>query len=51
MRIGELSKRTRVSVRMLRYYENLDLLRPARTAAGYRTYGTTEEQTVREFVR
>lgn len=38
MRIGELSRRTGVSVRMLRYYEEEQLLRPARAESGYRHY-------------
>lgn len=38
MRIGELSARTQVSVRMLRHYEQRGLLAPRRTANGYRDY-------------
>ncbi len=38
MRIGALSKRTGVSVRMLRYYEQEGLLHPPRTESGYRDY-------------
>ncbi|EJN12243.1 putative transcriptional regulator [Bradyrhizobium sp. YR681] len=49
MRIGELSRRTGVSVRMLRYYEAEGLLAPPRTDAGYRDYGAAEEQTVRRI--
>lgn len=45
MRIGELSRRTGVPARMLRYYEQQGLLRPAREANGYRCYapGTVEQ--------
>jgi len=39
VRIGELSRRTRVSVRMLRYYEEQGLLVPGRATNGYREYG------------
>lgn len=39
MRIGELSKRTRIPVRMLRYYEERGLLSPTRTANNYRDFG------------
>jgi DNA-binding transcriptional MerR regulator len=38
MRIGELSRRTGVDQRLLRYYEQQDLLHPARQANGYRVY-------------
>jgi DNA-binding transcriptional MerR regulator len=38
MKIGELSRRTGVPARMLRYYEEQDLLDPERTASGYRWY-------------
>lgn len=38
MRIGELSKRTSVPSRLLRYYEEQGLLTPCRAANGYREY-------------
>ncbi|MDX6205247.1 MAG: hypothetical protein QOE76_3682 [Frankiales bacterium] len=38
MKIGELSARTNVSTRLLRYYEEQGLLSPARLANGYRDY-------------
>ncbi len=46
MRIGELSKKTGVSVRMLRYYEAQGLLNPPRTPSGYRSYGMNDVDTV-----
>lgn len=46
MQIGELSKRTGVSVRMLRYYEQENLIRPARRASGYRDYDDDDERIV-----
>jgi DNA-binding transcriptional MerR regulator len=49
MKIGELSRRTGVSVRMLRYYEAEGLLAPQRTGSGYRDYGPLEEITVRRI--
>jgi DNA-binding transcriptional MerR regulator len=49
MQIGDLSKRTGVSVRMLRYYEQEGLLTPARRDSGYRDYGCAEERTVRRI--
>ncbi|MEU5875018.1 MerR family transcriptional regulator [Glycomyces sp. NPDC047369] len=38
MRIGELAKRTGVSVRSLRYYEERELLASERTPGGHREY-------------
>jgi DNA-binding transcriptional MerR regulator len=49
MQIGKLSRRTGVSVRMLRYYEEEGILQPARRDSGYRDYGPTEEQLVRRI--
>ena len=46
MKIGELSRRTGVSVRMLRYYEGEGLLAPQRTLSGYRDYGPADEEAV-----
>ena len=41
MRIGEVARRTGLTAKTLRYYENLGLLpAPPRTQAGYRTYDT-----------
>ncbi|MEX5708413.1 MerR family transcriptional regulator [Parafrankia sp. FMc6] len=47
MRIGELARRTGASERMLRYYEEQDLLRPARRPSGYREYQETDVRMVR----
>ncbi|MQM26663.1 MerR family transcriptional regulator [Glycomyces sp. NEAU-7082] len=38
MLIGELSRRTGVSARLLRYYEEQELLHSERDANGYRSY-------------
>jgi len=46
MKIGELSRRTGVSIRMLRYYEAEGLLAPERTEGGYRDYEATDEDMV-----
>lgn len=46
MRIGELSTRTGVSVRSLRYYEQQDLLEPQRSSAGHRIYSNEDERRV-----
>jgi DNA-binding transcriptional MerR regulator len=42
MRIGELSQRTEVPTRMLRYYEEQGLLEPQRDPSGYRSYAATD---------
>ncbi|MER5325307.1 MerR family transcriptional regulator [Streptosporangium roseum] len=47
MRIGELERRTRVNRRLLRYYEEQDLLHPERTPSGYREYAESDVATVR----
>ncbi|WP_425825451.1 MerR family transcriptional regulator [Streptomyces fractus] len=49
MRIGELSRRTGVHERLLRYYEEQRLLHPARRPSGYREYGEADVQTVRRI--
>jgi DNA-binding transcriptional MerR regulator len=46
VKIGELSRRTGVSVRALRYYEEKGALRPERTSSGYRTFRDADVQTV-----
>lgn len=46
MKIGELSRRSGVSIRMLRYYEAEGLLKPRRTESGYRDYDEVDEQAV-----
>ena len=42
MRIGELSGRTGVPARLLRYYEEQDLLHPERDGSGYRSYSEAD---------
>lgn len=37
--VGQLAKKTGVSIRSLHYYENLGLLHPKRSEGGYRLYG------------
>jgi DNA-binding transcriptional MerR regulator len=49
MRIGELARRTGVSPRLLRYYEQQHLLRPTRLASGYREYDEDAVETVRRI--
>lgn len=46
MKIGELSRRSNISIRMLRYYEAQGLLKPHRSEGGFREYGPVDEQTV-----
>jgi Cu(I)-responsive transcriptional regulator len=51
MNIGEASRASGVSAKMIRYYEETGLIPPAgRTASGYRIYGPKEVQILR-FVR
>lgn len=51
MRIGELAKRVNISVRTIRYYEEIGLLSPPdRTAAGYRTFSEPHVVRIR-FIR
>ncbi|MFH7595572.1 MerR family transcriptional regulator [Streptomyces racemochromogenes] len=45
--IGELSRRTGVSERLLRYYERTDLIQAERRANGYREYDDQAVETVR----
>lgn len=49
MRIGELSQRTGVSIRLLRYYEEQGLLSPERGANGYRAYRDHDVTVVRQI--
>ncbi len=46
MKIGELSARTGVSIRSLRYYEQQGLLTPMRSENGYREYTPFAEEQV-----
>lgn len=47
MKIGELSARTGVSVRSIRYYEEQGLLSPTRLENGYREYSPFAEEQIR----
>ncbi|MDO3701346.1 MerR family transcriptional regulator [Micromonospora sp. C28SCA-DRY-2] len=49
MRIGELSRRTGVHERLLRYYEQQGLLQPNRRPSGYREYSDSHVETVRRI--
>lgn len=51
MNIGEASEASGVSAKMIRYYEEIGLVRPAsRTASNYRLYGEEEVHRLR-FIR
>jgi DNA-binding transcriptional MerR regulator len=49
MKIGELSRKTGVSVRALRHYEEQGLIRPDRSANGYRDFGEAAVEAVRQI--
>jgi DNA-binding transcriptional MerR regulator len=49
VRISELARRTGTSPRALRYYEEQSLLRPDRSASGYRDYDERAAQAVRHI--
>jgi DNA-binding transcriptional MerR regulator len=49
MKIGELSRRTGVPTRMLRYYEEQDLLHPERAGNGYRRYSVSAVYRVQQI--
>src|SRR4029077_4800893 len=45
--IGELSRRTKVKIETIRYYERIEMLpAPPRTASGRRVYGHAETRTL-----
>lgn len=45
----EMVRRTGVHERLLRYYEQQQLLQPARLSSGYRVYGEPDVETVRRI--
>jgi DNA-binding transcriptional MerR regulator len=49
MRIGELARRTGVTVKAVRYYESLGLLEARRLGNGYRDFGERDIRVVREI--
>jgi DNA-binding transcriptional MerR regulator len=49
MLIGELAERAGTSTRTLRYYESHGLVRPGRSANGYRVYDEAELRVVNEI--
>lgn len=49
MRIGELARRSGVSARSLRYYEQHDLIAAARDTNGYRVYTEDDVRLAREI--
>jgi MerR family copper efflux transcriptional regulator len=51
MNIGEAAKATGMSVKMIRYYESIDLIQPhGRAESGYRIYKESDVHVMR-FVR
>jgi DNA-binding transcriptional MerR regulator len=49
MRIGVLARRTGVNQRLLRYYEEQNLLRPTRRPSGYREYAESDVMQVQHI--
>jgi DNA-binding transcriptional MerR regulator len=49
MHIGELAQRTGVPRRLLRYYEEQELITPGRAPNGYREYGESHVDVVRQI--
>ncbi|WP_307039997.1 MerR family transcriptional regulator [Agromyces ramosus] len=49
MKIGELAHRAGVSTRLVRYYEQQNLLAPSRQANGYRSYDEQHVERVRRI--
>lgn len=50
MKVGELARRTGVTVRTLHHYDEIGLLAPgSRTAAGHRVYGEAEVQRLQQI--
>lgn len=47
MRISQISERTGIPARLLRYYEEQGLLAPARNASGYRDYDDRDIEVAR----
>ena len=47
MRISQISDRTGIPARLLRYYEEQGLLAPARNASGYRDYDDRDVEVAR----
>lgn len=47
MKISELSRKTGVSLRSLRYYEEKELLNPTRLQSGYREYAESDVERVK----
>lgn len=50
MKIGEFARACGISVRMVRFYETLNLVEPKRSANGYRQYSSDDIATVRKIV-
>ena len=48
MNLAKVSELTKVSPRMLRYYENLGLIQPHRTSNNYRSYTQKDIENIKK---
>ena len=51
MNISEASKRSHLPVKTIRYYEDIDLIKPARNRSGYRSYSENDVHRLRFLQR
>jgi MerR family transcriptional regulator, copper efflux regulator len=51
MNISEASKRSHLPVKTIRYYEDIDLIKPARNGSGYRSYNESDVHRLRFLQR
>ncbi|MDO4640211.1 MAG: MerR family transcriptional regulator [Neisseria sp.] len=50
MKISEVAKKCETSVRMIRFYETLNLIQPVRNNSGYRVYTENDVEIIRKII-